>query len=182
MHIPTLLALGAAIIGSAFSGSPFGSTSEAANELCGQTITDSLTLTADQTCTGNAEDGVVVTADTVGMIFEGNVSGGNGGHGIALQSHPDSTTLKKNQLIGNVRDGVFVDVAVQTTAIVQNAAFGNGVSGFNVDNTTSTLTKNLVVANLASGIRTPFGAVDGGGNQAHDNLGSPQCTPPIACP
>jgi hypothetical protein len=131
---------------------------------------------------GNAEDGVVVTADTVGVIFDGNVSGGNGGHGIALQNHPDHTTLKKNQLIGNVRDGLFVDVPVQTTAIVQNAAVSNGVSGFNVDNATSTLTKNLAVANLASGIRTPSGASDGGGNQAHDNLASPQCTPPIACP
>src|SRR6185369_8588474 len=33
---------------------------------------------------GNVGDGVVVTADTVGLIFDGNVSGGNGGHGIAL--------------------------------------------------------------------------------------------------
>jgi hypothetical protein len=131
---------------------------------------------------GNAADGVVVTTSPVGMVLDGNLSGGNGGHGIALQNHPDLTTVTKNVLIGNVRDGIFVDTPVQQTAIVQNRAFGNGVSGLNVDNTASTLVKNLAIGNLVSGIRTPSGAIDGGGNQAHDNVGSPQCTAPLVCP
>jgi hypothetical protein len=131
---------------------------------------------------GNAEDGVITTTDAVGMVFDGNVSGGNGRHGIALTDHPLGTVLKKNQLIGNAGDGLFVDVPVQATAIVQNGALGNVGSGLNVDNTTSTLAKNRAVANLLNGIRTPFGAIDGGGNVADDNLAPPQCTPPIGCP
>lgn len=131
---------------------------------------------------GNGMDGIVVAANAVGMLFDGNVSAANGGHGVALMSAPDQTTLKKNALVGNVRDGLFVDVAVQTTAVTQTSALGNGGSGLNVDNVLSTLTKNLAVGNFLSGIRTPSGATDGGGNKAHDNIAPQQCTPPIACP
>ncbi len=131
---------------------------------------------------GNRMDGIVVATNPVGMILEGNVAGANGGHGVALMSTPDRTTINKNMLVGNVSDGVFVDVAVQATSITRNTAPGNGGSGLNVDAAASTLAKNLAVANVLSGIRTPFGAIDGGGNEAHDNIAPQQCTPPIACP
>jgi hypothetical protein len=131
---------------------------------------------------GNGADGIVVVANTVGMLLDGNSSAANGGHGIALMNAPDQTAITKNALVGNVRDGLFVDVAVQRTAVTQNSATGNAGSGLNVDNTLSTLTKNLAVGNLLSGIRTPSGAIDGGGNKAHDNLTPQQCTPPIVCP
>ena len=68
MRIVTLLELGAAIIGFAFTGSPFESTAHAANDLCGQTITQSLTLTADQTCTG---DGLIVSGDGITIDLGG---------------------------------------------------------------------------------------------------------------
>ncbi|MEO7438406.1 MAG: hypothetical protein ABI080_23215, partial [Candidatus Binatia bacterium] len=102
--------------------------------------------------------------------------------GIALMSSAAGTTLTKNDLVGNGSDGLFVDVIVQATAIVQNKAFGNGNSGLNVDIAAATLTKNVAVGNALDGIRTPFGAIDGGGNTARDNVNDPQCTAPIHCP
>lgn len=65
---------------------------------------------------------------------------------------------------------------------MQNKAFGNGTSGLNVGIAAATLAKNSAVGNQLSGITTPFGAIDGGGNTARDNVNDPQCTAPIVCP
>lgn len=131
---------------------------------------------------GNDESGIVVAASSVGAVVEGNVSGGNGGSGLALMSDAAGTTLAKNDLVGNDSSGLFVDVMVGATAVTQNKAFGNGTSGLNVGIAAATLTKNSAVGNQLSGITTPFGAIDGGGNAARDNVNDPQCTAPILCP
>jgi hypothetical protein len=131
---------------------------------------------------GNVADGIAIAVSTVGLVLDGNVSAGNGSHGVALRTAPDQTTVKKNVLTGNTSDGLFIDTTVQTTAVTQTSASGNGGSGLNVDAAGSTLAKNVAVANLLNGIRTPFGAIDSGGNKAHDNVAPEQCTPPIVCP
>ncbi|MEO6028037.1 MAG: right-handed parallel beta-helix repeat-containing protein [Candidatus Binatia bacterium] len=131
---------------------------------------------------GNGANGILLAASAVGAILDGNLAGGNGGRGIALMSNPAATTLAKNDLVGNATDGLFVDVIVQATTVVQNRAVGNGGSGLNVDIAAATLTKNVAVGNQLNGIRTPFGAIDGGGNTARDNLADPQCEAPISCP
>lgn len=131
---------------------------------------------------GNGANGILLAASAVGAILDGNLAGGNGGRGIALMSNPAATTLAKNDLVGNATDGLFVDVIVPATTVVQNRAVGNGGSGLNVDIAAATLTKNVAVGNQLNGIRTPFGAIDGGGNTARDNLADPQCEAPISCP
>lgn len=131
---------------------------------------------------GNWGDGFLVASSAVGAVVDGNLSAGNAGRGVALTSNPAGTTVAKNDLVGNGSNGLFVDVSVGPTAIVQNKAIGNGTAGVSVGIATATLTKNSAVGNQLSGIQTPFGAIDGGGNTARDNVNDPQCTAPIVCP
>ena len=131
---------------------------------------------------GNGGDGIRAATTPLGAVLEGNVSGGNGGRGIAVMNNPGGTRVTKNDLVGNSTDGLFVDVTVGSTTVGQNRALGNGASGLNVGIAAATLAKNAATGNQLIGINTPFGAVDGGGNTARDNVTDPQCTAPIVCP
>jgi hypothetical protein len=131
---------------------------------------------------GNSGDGIALAAQGSGYAIGGNTVGGNGGHGIAVLGTSSANATAKNTAIGNSANGVFVDTAAGATTVAANRAIGNGGYGIAVDVAAGTLAKNVAIANVLSGITTPFGATDGGGNKARDNAVEPQCGPPISCP
>lgn len=81
------------------------SPARAANELCGQTITESVTLTADQACTGGGlvVDADGVTVDLAGFTISGD--GGGGDFGVFIQDNRTKTTIK-NGTIRHFAEGV----------------------------------------------------------------------------
>jgi hypothetical protein len=81
-----------------------GARAHAANELCGQTITQSVTLTANQACTGQ---GLIVGADGITINLAGFTLSGDGGfdeHGVDLNGHTKVTIA--NGTIRGFFDGV----------------------------------------------------------------------------
>jgi hypothetical protein len=76
MPTTTSALFGSAISAAIFSASSLVAPARAANELCGQTITQSITVPADQTCTG---DGLIVTGDDVTVDLGGFTLSGDRG-------------------------------------------------------------------------------------------------------
>jgi hypothetical protein len=92
---------GAAIFG---AGLIFARGASAGSDLCGQTITESVTLAADQT---SAEDGLVVGADGITIDLGGHTIAGDmgtGDVGIDLNGHSDVTI--RNGTVRNFEDGI----------------------------------------------------------------------------
>lgn len=135
----------------------FVQNARAANELCGQTVTTSITVAADQSCTG---DGLIVGADGITIDLDG-------------------FTLSGDRDTGDVSAGVFLNMDAITTLVVQNTAIGNA-AGLEVFPPTTTVTKNTAIANVTTGISAPVGATDGGGNTARDN-GTLDCNSAFVC-
>lgn len=78
----------------------------AANELCGQTITESLTLTADQACTG---DGLVVVGDGITIDLGGFTLSGDGdpgNDGVDVTGAGSGSVVIKNGTIRNFDIGI----------------------------------------------------------------------------
>jgi parallel beta-helix repeat protein len=81
-----------------------GARAHAANELCGQTITQSVTLTANQACTGQ---GLIVGADGITIDLAGFTLSGDAGfdeRGVNLNGHTKVTIA--NGTISGFFDGV----------------------------------------------------------------------------
>jgi hypothetical protein len=131
---------------------------------------------------GNAGEGILLTSQTSGQAIGSNTVAGNASHGIAVLGAANAVAITKNASLGNAGDGIFLGASAGAAALGANRALGNQGTGIAIDAATATLTKNVARANGLHGITTQLGAVDGGGNQARDNVNDPQCGAPIACP
>lgn len=131
---------------------------------------------------GNAGEGIALLSPGSGHVVAGNTVGGNASHGIAVANAASSVAIAKNVSFGNTGHGISLDPTAGTAALTTNRAVGNRGSGIVIDAPTATLTKNVALANGLHGITTQLGVVDGGGNQARDNVNDPQCGAPLVCP
>jgi parallel beta-helix repeat protein len=77
-------------------------------------------------------------------------------------------------------DGVAVDAEARHTILRRNSASRSNDDGFDVEGSTTKLTKNRAVRNRDLGIEAVRGVIDGGGDIAHHNGDPRQCTH-IAC-
>jgi parallel beta-helix repeat protein len=77
-------------------------------------------------------------------------------------------------------DGVTVDAEARHTILRRNSASQSKDDGFDVEGSTTKVTKNSAVRNRDLGIEAVPGVIDGGGNIAHHNGDPRQCTH-IAC-
>src|SRR4029079_4855142 len=104
----------------------------AANELCGQTVTQNLTFTADQSCTGT---GLIVGADGITIDLGGFTLGGDqtsGHNGIELNGH-NGTTIK-NGTVRHFDEGInyfsvcIDDITISNLVVRDNATGGLGIA------------------------------------------------------
>jgi hypothetical protein len=97
-----------------------------------------------------------------GNVFRTNVVRGAGTDGIAIATAPFG--------------GSVVDALVE-----RNIVIGSGDDGFDVQQPTTTLARNLALINGDLGIEAVPGVIDGGGNFAFGNGNPLQCLN-VACP
>ncbi len=76
--------------------------------------------------------------------------------------------------------GVAVDAEARHTILRRNSASQSNDDGFDVEGSTTKVTKNSAVRNRDLGIEAVRGVIDGSGNIAHHNGDPRQCTH-IAC-
>ncbi|HEY2388812.1 MAG TPA: right-handed parallel beta-helix repeat-containing protein [Candidatus Binatia bacterium] len=133
------------------------------------------------TIAGNLFDGIFDT-DSSALIADADVVAGNHGHGIEIGGGFPSTVhrLTKSTIVGNDGEGLLVDMGVPAVVLEKNLATGNALRGFTANGTSATFTKNEADANAAGGILAAA-ATDGGGNVAHFNGGTEQCSATLAC-
>jgi hypothetical protein len=151
----------------------------AANELCGQTITQSLTLGADQTCTGQ---GLIVGADGVTIDLAGFTLSGDGGtdeFGIDVNGHTNVTitngtvrgffdgvvsppqsvppVIKLSRIVAreNVRRGaeLYGQVVVDKSSFISNGSAASGSAGLELGGERAKATSSAFVGNVGAGLR-----------------------------
>ena len=84
--------------------------------------------------------------------------------------------VRRNHISGAGEDGVHIDDKARRTLVEGNHAFGGKDDGLDVNNSTTTLTRNEARRNGDLGIEAVFGVIDGGGNIARNNGDPRQCT------
>src|SRR5215208_6635028 len=84
--------------------------------------------------------------------------------------------VRRNHIRGAGEDGVHIDDKARRTLVEGNHAFGAKDDGLDVNNSTTTLTRNEARRNGDLGIEAVFGVIDGGGNIARNNGDPRQCT------
>lgn len=88
--------------------------------------------------------------------------------GIGIHEGSQDNVIQRNWSSGNSDFGIQVDLGSTGNSILNNVANANGAEGIHVDQPLTTVTGNTANRNGGFGIYAP-GAVDGGGNTAHDN-------------
>ncbi len=101
-------------------------------------------------------------------------SGGELAPGLQISGGSANTTLRRNELQGGGREGLFVGAEATNTLVVRNEVRGFGGNGIQVDSPSTTLTRNTSNDNGGWGILAVPGVTDGGGNTASGN-GAGQC-------
>jgi parallel beta-helix repeat protein len=84
--------------------------------------------------------------------------------------------VRRNRIRGAGKDGVHIDDKARHTLVEGNHAFGAKDDGLDVNNSTTTLTRNEARRNGDLGIEAVFGVINGGGNIARYNGDPRQCT------
>ena len=85
-------------------------------------------------------------------------------------------TVSRNLVRDSDVDGVLVESTAVDTLLERNVAIGADDDGIDVENATTTLTRNLALQNGDLGIEAVPGVIDGGGNKAKANGDAAQCT------
>jgi parallel beta-helix repeat protein len=83
--------------------------------------------------------------------------------------------VARNIVRGAPKAGIAVDSAPKDTVIRRNHVFGSGGSGIFVGSPKTTLTRNEARNNHGLGIKAVEGVIDGGGNRASRNGDARQC-------
>src|SRR4051794_9422392 len=86
------------------------------------------------------------------------------------------TTVRSNVIRGVGSDGLHVDSTATDSLLDHNLAVAAGDDGIDVNNPSTTLTRNTANANHDLGIEAVPGVTDGGGNKASGNGNPLQCT------
>jgi hypothetical protein len=132
------------------------------------------------TVAGNVLDGVETRSSGSGVTLAANAADGNGGDGLGIHELAQANAMTKNTAAGNAGNGLTVDTTVGPTTVAGNTTIGNA-DGIVAAVASTTVAKNVAIANLDLGIDAPSGAIDKGGNKARDNGNAAQCSPSIVC-
>jgi hypothetical protein len=81
-----------------------------------------------------------------------------------------------NYVRGPRKDGIAIDSVPKRTVLRRNHVFGAGDDGFDVQSRTTKLSRNRAVGNADLGIEAVRGLIDGGGNRASGNGNPLECT------
>jgi parallel beta-helix repeat protein len=170
-----------------------GAETRAANELCGQTITESITLTADQSCT---DDGLIVGADGITIDLGGFTLSGDGGasdDGIDVNGHAKVTI--RNGTVRNFQRGITSTAGIAPqklkisrmtlrynvkggaltveSGVIEQSAFSNSTDvGLDVGISAGKITATDFVANGGDGLTLFAGKVTVTNVIASGNVGS----------
>jgi hypothetical protein len=160
---------------------------------CGQTVTTSVTLTAD--ITGCGGDGLIVGANGITINLNGHlISGSSGQYGVLNGSHSSdviengkitgfargieieggtATRLQGLRITGNSGAGVFTFFPAIITANVIYANGGGGITVGCCASDKSQITNNVINGNTGSGISMSFTAAGSviSGNRVLSNTG-----------
>lgn len=83
--------------------------------------------------------------------------------------------VRRNRVRDSRVDGFVVVKKDRHSLLKRNVAKGSGDDGFDIESSSTTLTRNRAVNNGDLGIDAVFGVNDGGGNRAHRNGNPLQC-------
>ncbi|MBB1511305.1 right-handed parallel beta-helix repeat-containing protein [Tessaracoccus sp. MC1627] len=140
------------------------------------------TVVTKNTVTG-AVWGISVTDNAVGTVVEKNIATGNENMGVGAFGAPSGTRFLKN-VVSTTRDhGIIIGAGAANSYLEKNEVYTSGQVGIKVEDSRTTLIKNIVVNNGGLGIQAPTG-VTGSGNLAAGNNGGvdPQCTGVVCLP
>ena len=136
----------------------------------------------DITVTGNTIENMLIGVDMIGSGFgvdaiavSNNIVSGNGASGIVLIGNNSGTVT----IQGNTASGNGFNPGDATNSPIGTAALIDGIY-INVTPGSTTLRANHSNNNAGHGIQVSGTVVDGGGNTASGNVGSPQCVG-VAC-
>jgi parallel beta-helix repeat protein len=87
-----------------------------------------------------------------------------------------NTVVRRNLVRGSGADAFVVNAADDHSLLNGNIATGAGDDGFDIENTSTKLTRNRALRSAHLGIEAVPGIVDGGGNRASRNGNPLQCT------
>ncbi len=124
----------------------------AASDLCGQTITTSITFSADQNCTGN---GLIVGADGVTIDLGGfTLTGDRGSSDLGITSIGHSQVVIRNGTVRNFDQGIFISGGGETTSVkMTNVIVRDNVhEGANIAIGVATVTHSAFIDNGGSGV------------------------------
>jgi Right handed beta helix region len=133
--------------------------------------------------------GVLLDGVSRARLVGNTISGGAGVLHAAIMVgglppgfEPSSRAMDGNVVAGNVvtgqkdGDGVLVGANATNTVIRLNTANRNGRDGIHVLSASTLLKRNGAFSNVVFGIEAVAGVTDGGGNVAHRNGNSAQCS------
>jgi parallel beta-helix repeat protein len=136
----------------------------------------------------NSDTGVLLDGHADDNVIAENHASGNAFAGIAVGAS-DRNRVTRNLASGNPGGGIAIVDAAIGTIVKGNEANGNGIDppgctpdcpllddGIHVDAPATTVTGNTSNHNADLGIQAMLGVTDGGGNRAHTNGNSLQCT------
>jgi parallel beta-helix repeat protein len=83
--------------------------------------------------------------------------------------------VRRNRVRDSRVDGFVVVKKERHSLLKRNVAKGSGDDGFDIESSSTTLTRNRAVNNGDLGIEAVFGVNDGGGNRAHGNGNPLEC-------
>jgi parallel beta-helix repeat protein len=122
-----------------------------------------------------------------GNVIEGNIVLRFHQGGIRVASFEEfggpptvGNSIRRNFVHGATVDGIIIESTASETLVEGNLAIGAGDDGIDVDNASTTVTRNFAFHNGDLGIEAVPGVSDGGGNHAAANGNPAQCTN-VAC-
>jgi parallel beta-helix repeat protein len=145
------------------------------------TVSQNHVTDTDGTCEGCGA-GISFEGGRDNLIANNTVERTVAGPGISLAAFEPFTppaihnTARLNVVTDGGLDGILVQSTATDNLLVRNTTERNGDDGIDVENATTTLTKNKANRNHDLGIEGIPGMTDGGGNKAIGNGNPLQCT------
>jgi parallel beta-helix repeat protein len=129
---------------------------------------------------GHREGGILLEGDGNQIVRNRLVRDGILITLVTRQGRAVGNVLGRNHVRGAPKIGIAVDSVPRGTVIRRNRVIGAGDDGFGVESSRTTLTRNVARNNHNLGINAVEGVIDGGGNRASGNGDARQCLN-VAC-
>jgi parallel beta-helix repeat protein len=138
------------------------------NSFNGVDITFSDEVTVRRSTASDNGHGGIVDRFSSASRFERNTVSGNVSAGLTVD-WTERAVVERNVASGNDFDGFHL-TNLDGARVVRNEAVGNTENGIFLDQPGNRVARNVAVANQRFGIAAPDGTIDGGHNEARDNL------------